>query len=259
MHSGQGQALTIDQQQLYRSLYLALDDLLLALPASPLPAGIDDDDHHVDGHLGGIQAAAARKSKHTHLVNIAQATAQLLDGMLLDRRALDGGRLLALTKAVARAAVYAAEPGMAAGCLAVLQRMLRCVGVLVLLCGRTVKHRPTAHSTPIQRPFLHYILRPRRHAVLQGLLEDPASGPLGTSGPLWGTGADEDDLRSPALQVNNTAQCSHICVPTQYNIWNNVCLDPLPHTLYSFSLYFSCTCAALFHPCNPLHFFLFCV
>lgn len=37
--------------------------------------------------------------------------------------------------------------------------------------------------------------------MLQGLLEDPASGPLGTNGPLWGAGADEDDLRTPALQV----------------------------------------------------------
>lgn len=115
-HSGQGQALTLDQQQLYQSLYLALDDLVLALPPRP-----DMDDSHVD--------RAAQHAEPT--VNIAAVTAQLLDGMLLDRRALDGGRLLALTKAVGRAAVNAVEPGMAAGCLAVLQRMLRYMQLIV--------------------------------------------------------------------------------------------------------------------------------
>ena len=107
---------------------MALDDIVLALPAQPLPPGIDDEENKDDLHNSAPAHSAAGKHKGiTQEVNIAGITAKLLEGMLLDRRALDGGRLLALTKAVARAAVNAPEPGMAAGCLAVLQRMLRSV------------------------------------------------------------------------------------------------------------------------------------
>ncbi|KFM29310.1 Nucleolar complex protein 3-like protein [Auxenochlorella protothecoides] len=88
--SGQGEALNVDRGAFYQHLYRALD--------------------------ARRRAAAGR---------LAPLLASLLDGMLLDRRALDASRQAAFAKRLASAAGAVRDPGAALGMLCVLHRLLR--------------------------------------------------------------------------------------------------------------------------------------
>ncbi len=156
-HRGQGQSLTLDQQQLYRSLYRMLDDIILVFQETDIPPGVDTDDTHTASHHDTHNDTQTTRHSHPQqhpppqhaqhattttttttcmdtTTNVAHAAAVLLSGMLLDRKSLDSARMVAFAKAVARSGVLVTESGMAAGCLSVLHRMLRCVRAWVFCC-----------------------------------------------------------------------------------------------------------------------------
>ncbi|KAL6771897.1 hypothetical protein ACKKBG_A28205 [Auxenochlorella protothecoides x Auxenochlorella symbiontica] len=119
--SGQGEALNVDRGAFYQHLYRALDAVALQ------PLEEDGEGEEEGGGRGGMDAGEAPvpSGDAPAAGRLAPLLASLLDGMLLDRRALDASRQAAFAKRLASAAGAVRDPGAALGMLCVLHRLLR--------------------------------------------------------------------------------------------------------------------------------------